>query len=235
MIDPQDYKEIYKDLLDNNLRDYNTKVTTFFPQVGEKYFENKPRILFVGKATNGWIPDDRNVENLFNLKNPNRIVNRDDQMKWVNNLEGKRSDHHYNTKKSSFWRVIKGITLSTINKNDWYNYIAWSNLYKIAPCEGGNPSSHLIKLQYNNSRKLLELDLKTLDPDIVIFLTSGWENNLLKEMEIKNDKKSFEEWKKYKTFYKKIEDKIYIYSYHPQGKNERAHINAVKSIINKSM
>lgn len=229
-----DYKELYRNLLDS-VADYDGRICTFYHQAGKYYLNNKNnRILFVGKANNGWINDDRNVESLFDITNKNRIVNRDDQMEWIKNLEGKKVEEHYNTRKSAFFRLMKRISVSLLeNKNDWYNYVAWTNLYKIAPWEGGNPTSTLKNMQQEYCAKILEKDFEFLNPSIIIFLTSRWENDLLKNSLYKNNKKEFTMWGKYKTYHNNIDEKLLIYSLHPQGKSETKHHAAIKNIVLK--
>lgn len=65
--------------------------------------EKNSGILFVGKATNGWITTSRDPDTLFG-DTCDRIFARHDQMKWVHNHEG---NEHYNTRNSAYWRVIK--------------------------------------------------------------------------------------------------------------------------------
>jgi hypothetical protein len=126
-------KTLYKKLLEVDANGFKDDIYTFFPQAGEKYFNAKKRCLFIGKSVNGWVTKCTDVDALFNIKNKDRIVNRNDQMEWVSNLEG-QNGKKYNTKKSAFWRIIKNISLEYFGEKDWYNYIAWSNLYKPQRC-----------------------------------------------------------------------------------------------------
>ncbi|MGL4986292.1 MAG: hypothetical protein ACRC5H_04035, partial [Treponemataceae bacterium] len=97
----QDFKPLYEELL-SSAKDVKDKLCPFFVQVGEEYEQSKHRILFVGKATNGWRSISRNVEELFNQESK-ECINRADQMRWLSNKKGQK----YNVNKSAFWRLIR--------------------------------------------------------------------------------------------------------------------------------
>ena len=107
--------------------------------------------------------------------------NRTGQMEWVSNLEGQNGN---NTNKSAFWRTIKKISIEYFREKDWYNYIAWSNLYKLSP-EKGNPNANLQNIQRETCLKILDEEIKVLQPNYIIFLTSGWEDYYLQSIKVK--------------------------------------------------
>ncbi len=119
-----------------------------------------------GRAVNGW-------SNSFNPSQLNTPQERDGvsmmikessygkpgedtcPMKWV--TDQWKNNAGYNTVKSAFWRVIRGIVLSfnIAEQNDcWSSYLVWSNLYKIAPETGGNPGERLCSVQLGGCRTL---------------------------------------------------------------------------------
>lgn len=222
---------IYKKLLeDNSFKD----ICTFSFQWGKNYpFDKSSGLLFVGKAVNGWITNETDVTQLFNMANPERIFAREDQMEWVNNLSG--NTNGYNTRKSAFWRLIKKVS-ETYYSEKWYSNIAWTNLYKIAPWKGGNPNGKLQEVQRKYCFDLLKKEIEILTPKYVIFLTSGWEKAFIeylnenRKMNIVGEKK----WGKYKTSMIEINDIKFIISHHPQGKNECEHRNAIIELINEN-
>ena len=57
------------------------------------------------------------------------------------------------------------------NYENWSNYIAWSNLYKISNWEEGNPSSSLCNFQFENMKTILIKDITDCDPLNILFLT----------------------------------------------------------------
>lgn len=221
-------KTLYSKLLiDVSL--YKEDICTYAVQVGKKYHVAPKRLLFIGKATNGWVTKDREIEKLFNLNNPDRIMNRHDQMEWVHNLEGKKNT--YNTNKSAFWRLVKNVSLEFLNKDDWYNYISWSNLYKVAPWEGGNPNNFLRKQQRETCISILNEELKILKPDAVLFLTSGWESFYLESIGLSESNNIVHTWTDYSSSYQKYNDILFIQSYHPQSKPEQEHVYALLEIL----
>lgn len=220
---------IYQNLLSkNSFKD----ICTFAIQWGKEFpKESNNGVLFVGKAVNGWITDDQNVENLFSNENRERIFNRKDQIEWVNELSGNTKG--YNTKKSAFWRVIRKVS-SELYADNWHKKIAWSNLYKIAPWNGGNPGLKMRKKQRPYCLEILKTEIKTLKPEYVVMLTSGWEWFFIQELNKQNELKEVatEQWCGYETKMF-IKDKIkYITSPHPQGKKEQEHSKAIIKLMN---
>jgi uracil-DNA glycosylase len=209
-------------------------VCTFCLQWGEDFpFGQHTGILYVGKATNGWVTTSRDCEMLFG-NTGDRIFARHDQMKWVHNLEG---DVKYNTKSSAFWRVIKTVSKTVYKNEPWYSKVAWSNLFKIAH-ETGNPNSALKKEQYELCKRILMKEIELLSPKFVVFLTSGRETGFVKYLSGNNDCQWIDTQKwggKYETKACKVNDTYLICSQHPQGKNEHTHAKAIVDIIKKKI
>ncbi len=224
---------IYKNLLEDNT--FN-EICTFCFQWGKDYpFDRNLGILFVGKAVNGWITNETDAQQLFDTENPDRIFARNDQMEWVNSHSGITSG--YNTRKSAFWRLIKKVS-ETYYPERWYSSIAWTNLYKIAPFKGGNPNG---KLQYTQRKycfDILKREIEILTPKYVIFLTSGWEWPFIKYLNGNGKAKIIDEklWNnKYKTTMLEVNRTRFIVSYHPQGKKEWNHRNAIIELIDEDV
>ncbi len=221
---------IYKKLLAQN--DFKN-ICTFAIQWGENFPTEKNKgFLFVGKAVNGWIAGDEDVDNLFDKNNSKRIFERDNQMEWVNNNEG--SKNGYNSRRSAFWRLIKKVS-KTYYPQKWYSNIAWTNLYKIAPSKKGNPNNKLQIQQRKICIELLQIEINVLSPEYVIMLTSGWERSFIEEIKKRNEPNirciDEQEWGKYKTSLIEINKIKYIISHHPQGKKECKHKEAINSLI----
>ena len=73
----------------------------------------------------------------------------------------------YNPKLSAFWRVIRKILIRlapNIRQDSWSSYLAWGNLYRIAPGKGGNPGSRLCRLQESLCKRQLLLEPERLRP-----------------------------------------------------------------------
>lgn len=221
---------LYRQLLEENtFKD----ICTFSFQWGKNYpFEEKAGILFVGKAVNSWVTEETNVEKIFDLDYSDRIFARDDQMEWINNSDGNTKG--YNTRKSAFWRVAKKVA-ETFYPEKWYENVAWTNLYKIAPAAGGNPNGRLQKKQREYCFSILEKEIEILTPQYVIMLTSGWEWSFLRYL---NDNKEVhvvgtKSWGEYTTTMTQINGVNYIFSHHPQGKKEWDHRNAIVELMDE--
>ena len=210
---------------------FSKDIYSFCMQWGSRFpIEENTGILFVGKATNGWITNSREIEILFGTSE-SRIFARGDQMKWVNNLENNKKG--YNTRTSAFWRLTKQISQLEYGDNEWYSKIAWSNLYKISG-EVGNPTQRLKNQQQDLCKKILEEEIRILKPRYVIFLTSGWEKNFIKhiinDLSI-HDKVNTTWGNGFITNGYLINDVIYITTRHPQGKNEKKHVQAIRETM----
>jgi len=227
-IDTKQFREHYEELLGLIPKNLSKKLCVFFPQVGKNYYNMEEKILFIGKSVNSWITNKLNMDILFDSKNEERIVNRDDEIYWVERNDNK----HYNSNNSAFWRLIRNITKKYILKNDWYNNISWTNLFKISPWAGGNPSGYLQKLQSKICINILNKEIEYLNPKIIVFLTSYWETFYLKSIGLDLNKNKTVKWDKYETYYQIFNNRIYILSHHPQGKKEELHVNAILKAIN---
>jgi hypothetical protein len=221
-------KPIYKELLSKI--ESEKKIYTFCAQWGKKFTDrNNDRILFVGKATNGWITESTDIEVLFGKDNK-RIFDRDDQMQWVNNLKG---DEKYNTNNSAFWRIIIKTAEKTLDTKDVIPRIAWSNLYKVS-YHKGNPDSKLKTQQKKYCKQILEKEIELFSPKFVVFLTSSWEKVFLKHLNNGTDPipiKTIKWSDKYYSKSYKIGNITYVTSQHPQGKNEEEHSKALTELM----
>jgi len=224
----QELIPLYEELLDNNSFGY---VLPFCIQWGENFPSAKNEgILFIGRAVNGWDTYETDVNILFG-NSDERIFARDNQMKWVSTGEGCQG---YNSKRSAFWRVIKEITQNFYPKDDWYSYVAWSNLYKLN--QGGNPKAKLRYEQFDTCKRILKKEIEIFSPKFVVMLTSNWERYFLTFL---NDNKNPEceltkNWG-FETRLYKINGVVYIVSPHPQGKKENPHVEAIFNLINNML
>lgn len=222
-------KPIYQELLSNIKTDKS--FCTFCAQWGNNFFqEENYRILFVGKAVNGWITYSKEIDVLFG-KDDSRIFDRDDQMEWVDNLDGKKKG--YNTRKSAFWRVIRKTAQNILKEKDVISRIAWSNIYKISP-DSGNPNRKLQRIQKDYCKKLLKKEIELFKPKYVVFLTSYWETDFVEYLNNGIKPKVIETkiWgKNHESSSFKIENIIYIISQHPQGKKENEHSKVLTDLI----
>ncbi len=94
-------------------------------------------------------------------------------MLWVSRCWGETNG--YNTRKSAFWRVIRATTgrlgVADVGAPTWPSFVAWSNLYKVSPSAGGNPSSALANAQLPQCIEILRAEIHAWAPRRVLFLT----------------------------------------------------------------
>lgn len=223
-------KPLYENLISK--LNFKSGLYPFCIQWGSDFPKEKNTgILFVGKATNGWLKSSSDVDLLFG-DSKDSIFARKDQMKWVSNLEN--NNDGYNTRKSAFWRIIKATTETLYPKKEWYSIIAWSNLYKIS-FEKGNPNEKLKLAQKEYCKKILEEEINILSPKYVVFLTSGWDKVFLKHLNEGTDpiQENSILWnEKYYSKSYTINNVTYISTKHPQGKNEEKHVKVITELIN---
>jgi len=219
---------LYKKLLtDVSSIDYD--LYPFAVQWGEKYKSTgKKGILFVGKATNGWVTDSLDADKLFDNKNEDRIFDRKDQIEWVENLSG--VNDVYNTNRSQFWQLVKKTAVKFYGDNRWYRHVAWTNLYKVSP-ESGNPKESLKKMQFDSCVEILKKEIEVFNPKFVVFLTSGWENPFLSSLGMDTGNVRTVSWDKYETRAFDAGGRTFILSQHPMGKKIEEHRDALLELM----
>jgi len=133
--------------------------------------QQRVRLMWIGRAINGW--DD---SSFFNLPI-------DDYLTKVKCLEESRTRFQwlkqYNYRHSPFWRACKllhqKLTLVEAPVEDWFEDIVWTNLYNVAPADGGNPSGRLCKAQQVINGQLLRKQIEAYSPTHIVFVTdSDW-------------------------------------------------------------
>ena len=101
------------------------------------------------------------------------------RLEWVRSYY---KDKKRSTESSSpFWCLSKKVTKQLLPEyeKDWTKYIAWTNLYKLAPFNGGNPDSELCSLQKDTCKIILQEELNHLTPThILVIAKKHWKNEL---------------------------------------------------------
>ena len=167
------------------------ELTGFMAMRGKNY---SGELMVVGRAVNGWAKKTWTPESMNSDSNIQEFVNdvlrsvsapESCPMSWVSSAWGKSTvfqasnwAYHgaqdYNSKKSAFWRVIRDVIgkfkVADINDDTWPSHLLWSNLYKISPSEGGNPSAKLRSIQRPTSIALLEKEIEQYKPRRLLFL-----------------------------------------------------------------
>jgi hypothetical protein len=166
------------------------EITGFMAMVGQTYQRD---LMVVGRAVNGWraecTPEALTIQANLQQFVQDVLDNVTDQascpMRWVSTAWG--NTQYYNTRRSAFWRAIRrvvgALNIADIEDAAWPSYLIWSNLYKIAPAAGGNPSAMLCSLQLNGCISLLEEEFQTYRPKRLLFLTGiGWAGPFVKRL-----------------------------------------------------
>lgn len=225
------YAELLTTIKESRKIDYDT--VKFCYQHGRFYPMESPNagILFVGRACNGWDAYSDDVNILFG-KGEGTIFKQDS----IRNLIS-TANPNYNANLSAFWRVIGNLSSLYYGKQ-WMDYIAWTNLYKIAP-EEGNPDRSLGGLQYGHCVRILECEIDLLSPKVIVFFTGDDSKDWITDNFIKaacgGILPSFKKirWDKYSLLYAEIDGRILIVTEHPQGKKEDPHVEALYGCIGK--
>lgn len=158
------------------------------------------RLMLVGRAVNGWdeyrgtganTKERFITSSLQNLLNdPAALTHGKDRFEWI------AVDEEHNIARNCvregigkepcavgdyclsrpFWGYSKEIwdTLygaATRWQERWYQKIIWTNLYKIAPRKGGNPSEAWQKMQREVCVELLHAEIEFFNPTHILFMT----------------------------------------------------------------
>ena len=169
-------------------------VTGFLSMAGHRY--NK-ELMVVGRAPNGWeegvFPSELAVASsttVYAAKILASVVGKDlCPMLWVTDCWANPSNppNDYNTNKSAFWRVIRAVVaksgIADIDKKNWPSHLVWSNLYKVAPVDGGNPSKTLCDIQLPGCICLLQQEISSYLPRRLLLLTGlDWAKPFLQKI-----------------------------------------------------
>ena len=238
----------YKNLFEENLKcfiknikernNYQTKeYCLLFPMIGKSY-EKRKGLFIIGRATNGW-------DNSFSancITGTNKLIKEsiDSSMpsKGKCVFDEWFKDEKYNHCRSSFWRVTERITKEIFknSNDDWTHYIAWSNLFKIAPKSGGNRNpNNTEQTAQEKWKELIFMEIDILQPKYVLMITDWelWAEKLIEEesfvtiKEIQNWKKE----KEYVRFVGKYNTSKIIITFRPEREPEDNFINDVKKYL----
>lgn len=221
------------------------KLCPFLMQWGNRFpISQNEGIIFYGRATNGWF-GTWNFEVFFSDDNVDRGWNRDDQMIWVEK-QWQKSDDGYITNKSQFWNIIKGVS-TRFYGNEWFDYVAWSNICKVASCLQGNPNDTVFYNTLENNIKIFHAELDFWSPKYIVFLTDGikrdgktkidWSSDFINSLSDSHHvlqsiyEVIWDNEKKHKMQVYKIGEKYIILSLHPQGRKVELHKDAIIKIV----
>ena len=186
------YKELYTSVYDGPKKYKETNLADFIAMKGKRYSEEnkKVRFMLVGRATNGWgelnkksidsyvqdVYKTFTQEDRFHTEWNMKDIDNNPYSEYVDSKDGKTKKYYLS--KSPFWSSSKEVwcKINHIdNKPDWFDDIVWSNIYKVAPMESGNPSTSLIYAQAPACVKILKEEINTLKPThILLVIDESW-------------------------------------------------------------
>lgn len=184
-----DMTSLYEDLFEGANHEYRYKKSTvslqdlahFVSMRGELYDTSDVRLFVIGRAPNGWwlhlpcgsaqvFAEEANRQ--FDSIGFQWIANPEESFNSLHNASGTCY-----LSKSPFWKVAHGIwcKLYKSDKDDFIKRIAWSNLYKIAPKDGGNPTTGMCKKQFKACYDILKEEIRTYRPTHILII-SGYKH-----------------------------------------------------------
>lgn len=221
---------------DEYLSKTEAPLTGFLAMRGSHY--RTGGIMVVGRAVNGWT-DGIHLNDLRDAKKAEAYAKKVQrsveagmscQMRWVSDRWG--ASRGYCTKRSAFWRCIRGVVhkLAATNpkSEQWASHLVWSNLYKLSPEKGGNPSEALCEAQFPGCKELLDLEIKTYRPGRLLFLTGwNWAKDFLPgEAGAGSSKPGLVAWDG-KVHHQHWGGLCCVVAVHPQGRDESCWIDEV--------
>jgi hypothetical protein len=202
-------------------------------------------LMWIGRALNGWEPigaprqfvSSHNVDET--MKNFGSADRESCPLRWVTKQWGQENcykENFYNTKRSAFWRTAKRTLLAPGEIDElWSSRLVWSNLYKIAPFDGGNPNSKLQNIQYPFCRDILVQEIVAFRPRRVVFATGiDWVERFLdNSLFVRTDSKTFGQYVLGVGDLILNDEKIgeFVIAPHPQGKDEDRWVEEVRAAL----
>ncbi len=156
--------------------------------IGRKGRKATGELVIIGRAVNGW-DEEWYPEDVCEQEARRKIVERlfapECPMSWLMRAWGVRDTGEYNARRSAFWRVSKSVVgqlgIADVESDSWASLIAWTNLYKLSPFCGGNPSERLCRLQRTFCEDLLKEELNEWQPKRTLMLTgTEWAKDFLR-------------------------------------------------------
>jgi hypothetical protein len=94
-------------------------------------------------------------------------------MDWITKADGVRNPYDTNT--SAFWRVARRVRSGLLGDAEgWPRDLAWSDLAKIAPWRGGNPSGRALRVQREHGSVLFGHEVAEMAPARVLVMAGRW-------------------------------------------------------------
>lgn len=221
------------------------KLGFFSAHVGALYSH---RLMVVGRATNGWNSGFSPLELSNSQEKHTECVKRiadeicNHNLQWYADTwgKGKQSggNEEYDPQRSAFWRVIRETSqqLNIVNQapDKWPSFLVWSNLYKVAPVKGGNPSEKLCRIQRQDCIALLKHEISLFKPKAIVFLTGyNWAKPFIEHIST-NFSELQKTYMEISGYINKLDDirSCFVVAKHPQGKKESTWVKELVEVLN---
>jgi hypothetical protein len=224
------YERLLTTLIASDVLDGRVSYAAMWPMRGCRWNNGT---LVVGRAVNGWDETEWRVHDAVTRQGRRRIVARSRAvsepesycpMTWVTDCWGARRGE-YSSKTSAFWRTVLNI-IGADEGSCWPCTISWSNLYKVAPASGGNPSPALRGLMLDRAADMLRMELAALRPRQVLVLAGrDWFAPFEKTLGLRVD------WGRGDLLHGTASKgrATWVITAHPQGKNQSALVAHARS------
>ena len=157
------------------------ELSNFVSMKGTQFDTSDVRLFVVGRAANGWKSLECETEQQFGDEADQEfskvgfqwIEGTEDNFQSLHN-KPKAGEKPYYLSSSPFWRVVSNIWCglsNASNRGEFINHIAWSNLYKISPEKGGNPTSTMCKWQIEACKEILKAEIRAYKPTYILMIT----------------------------------------------------------------
>jgi hypothetical protein len=198
---PEIYEGLLSDLYNDPKIKWPQEGLCAFSALTGKNWKDGEKVVFYGWALNGWVPplkfrredlgsDDKRSQKAIEICVAGHKASickldedvlapacedcDDPQLHWVHHQ--RKKPYRYNSVAvTPFWsvigKVLHGLDPARAADPNWASWIAWSNLYKVAPARGGNPGGPLMRCQFGKCAELLKVELANWQARAAVFLT----------------------------------------------------------------
>lgn len=153
-----------------------------YARYGVDYERAKVRFMVVGRAAGVFEEkSDFSVVDYGNMVIDEDIIgtcfdrqHNNDKLEWIHNKPGKKKYERFLDSKN-FYRFAKRVYLKLTNQDEevyWYKNICHSNIYKITPTIGGNPSWPAKCLQEKKMIEIMGVEFKHFKPTHILVIDS---------------------------------------------------------------
>lgn len=164
------YRELYKELLEPfQERLWAHELTSAPIIVGSNYEQSDFRLMYVGRAVNGW-EFDWHKDSLEGLTG--QVFSHGFDIGSI--CEHPVQADGYNFNRSPFWQLCRNLLELKGESCEWASRVACSNLFKIAPYKTGNPDPKTLMVSIHACIELILKEIEIYKPSHVVFVTDAW-------------------------------------------------------------